>query len=247
LNEGWNWIGYYGRQVASVTDAMTGMNPENGDILKGQIGVTYFDASEWAGSIHMMEPGKGYMVKSGSARTFGYPTVTVAGAPLRLSEDDYETTVTAQHTAAFAPVDFRLYSGNAIMAAKIVANGKAIANAEIGVFADGECRTSGMTDENGVAYLTIPGDDAATLTFKVAVGGQEAEAAETLDYETDAAYGTPALPFVIDLNNATGIEIVRADDDSQDVYDLQGRKITQQMSHLSKGIYIVNGKKQVVK
>ena len=104
-----------------------------------------------------------------------------------------------------------------------------------------------MTNENGVAYLTIPGDDAATLTFKVAMGDQEADAAETLDYEADAAYGSPARPFVIDLDNATGIETVQADSENQDVYDLQGRKITQKMSRLSKGIYIVNGKKQFVK
>ena len=248
LNDGWNWIGYYGRQVASVTDAMSGMNPENGDILKGQIGVTYFDSDEWAGSIHMMEPGKGYMVKIavGSARTFGYPTATVVGAPRRHSADDNQTTA-AQRSAAFTPVDFRLYSGNAIMAAKVVVAGKAVANAEIGVFADGECRASGVTNENGVAYLTIPGDDAATLTFKVAMGDQEADAAETLDYEADAAYGSPARPFVIDLDNATGIETVQADSENQDVYDLQGRKITQKMSRLSKGIYIVNGKKQFVK
>ena len=80
--EGWNWIGYYGRQVASVSDALAGLQPVNGDILKGQSGVSYFDTYEWAGSLPMMEPGIGYMLNSVTTnnRTFSYPAATVAAA-----------------------------------------------------------------------------------------------------------------------------------------------------------------------
>ena len=244
---GWNWIGYYGRQIAPVSEAMADMQPENGDILKAQSGVTYFDSKEWAGSINMMEPGKGYMVNSGTdvARTFGYySTANDAYAPLRISPDE---SYTVQPANVFKPVDFRTYSGNAIMAAKVIAAGKPMANTELGVFADGECRATAITNENGVAYLTIPGDDAATLSFKVVVDNQEAEAAETLNYESDIAYGSPKHPFIIDLNNATNIEIAETDGTEDEIYDLQGRKITTDISHLGSGIYIINGIKQVVR
>ena len=241
---GWNWVGYYGRQVASVDDAMTGMQPVNGDILKAQSGVAYFDETEWAGSIELMEPGKGYMVNVKTQRTFGYPKASVAGARgLSVEEGDL---VTADH-GAFTPVDFRNYASNAIMAAKIVAAGKPVTNAELGVFADGECRAAAMTNEKGVAYLTIPGDDAAVLTFKVAVGDKEADAAESVTYEVDAVYGSPKHPFVIDLSGATEIEIVESDDERVEIYDLQGRKVTSEKARLNKGVYIVNGRKQVVK
>ena len=242
--QGWNWVGYYGRQTASVGDAMAGMQPVNGDILKAQSGVAYFDDTEWAGSIEVMEPGKGYMVNVNTPRTFGYPKASVAGArSLSVEEGDL---VTADH-GSFTPVDFRNYAGNAIMAAKIVAAGKPVTNAELGVFADGECRAAAMTNEKGVAYLTIPGDDAAVLTFKVAVDDKEAEAAESVAYEVDGVYGSPKHPFVIDLSGATGIEIVESDDERVEIYDLQGRKVTSENARLNKGVYIVNGRKQVVK
>ncbi len=242
--QGWNWVGYYGRQTASVDDAMAGMQPVNGDILKAQSGVAYFDDTEWAGSIEVMEPGKGYMVNVNTPRTFGYPKASVAGArSLSVEEGDL---VTADH-GSFTPVDFRNYAGNAIMAAKIVAAGKPVTNAELGVFADGECRAAAMTNEKGVAYLTIPGDDAAVLTFKVAVDDKEAEAAESVAYEVDGVYGSPKHPFVIDLSGATEIEMVASDDERVEIYDLQGRKVTSENARLNKGVYIVNGRKQVVK
>ena len=128
-----------------------------------------------------------------------------------------------------------------------MSGGRAVAHAELGVFADGECRARAITDENGVAYLTIPGDEAAVLSFKVAAGGEEAEASETLTYETDAIYGSPLYPMVIDLGQATYIGEIAAGDADGSIYDLQGRKLDVEKSRLSKGIYIINGKKQVVK
>ena len=119
MKAGWNWIGYYGRQVASVSDAMAGVSPVSGDILKGQNGVTYYDSYEWAGSLIMMEPGVGYMMKSTTdyTRDFSYPSASLASR--RSSERD--TTVEADAVErTFNSVDFRNYSSNAIMTAKVV-------------------------------------------------------------------------------------------------------------------------------
>ena len=255
LEKGWNWIGYYGRQVSSVADAMAGMQPQDGDILKGQSGVAYFDDYEWAGSLRVMEPGMGYMVKSctDAARTFSYSAASVAGAPRRMVaakagvSADEAVDATADGGGSFIPVDFHNYAGNAIMTAKVLMGGKPVPHAEIGVFANGECRAAATTDEKGLAYLTILGDGAETLTFRVVSGNAQAEASETLTYEPDAVYGSPKRPFVIDLSGATGIPELAVDGMEDAVYDLQGRRLTPQISRQSKGIYIVNGKKQVVK
>ena len=77
---GWNWVGYYGSQVISVTDALAGMNPQNGDIIKGQSGVAYYDNFEWNGSLKTLEPGHGYMIMSttDAERQFSYPTVATS-------------------------------------------------------------------------------------------------------------------------------------------------------------------------
>lgn len=73
---------------------------------------------------------------------------------------------------------------------------------------------------------------------------------QSITYETDAVIGTPKAPFIIDLDNATGIadNIRETINNNGDVYDLQGRKIVNRESvnrKLRKGVYIVNGQKQV--
>lgn len=251
LKGGWNWVGYYGRQVASVTDALADMSPEDGDILKGQTGVAYYDRYEWAGSLLMMEPGVGYMIYTsmnpGDSTLFRYSGSTVSHAPFRAPALSKQVD-NANDSFTFHPVDYRNYSGNAIMSAKIVKDNVAVSKAEIAIFAGDECRAVAVTDDKGVAYLTIPGDDVATLTFQVAWGGDIYETAETVTYETDAVYGTPMNPMVIKLGNATGVDGINANGEIGTVYDLQGRKVEFMpgSSALEDGIYIIDGQKKAV-
>ena len=250
LNNNWTWIGYYGRQLSSLGDAFTSMNPVTDDILKGQSGVAYFDGTEWLGSIRAMEPGKGYMMfnNSGSTKSFSYPSASVAGA--RRASEDFTTPSTRQTAtdSYFTPVDYTLYSGNAIMSAQVKVGDMSIAGVELGVFADGECRATSVTNANGIAFLTIPGDDPATLTFQVAFGNEVVTADETFAFETDAVYGSPKHPVVINLSNVQGIMSIDLGQWAVDnAYDLQGRKVqfNDQGRKLRKGVYIVNGQKKV--
>lgn len=239
VGQGWNWIGYYGSQVSSLTDAFAGLSPLTGEILKGQDGVSYYDVFEWSGSLSIMEPGVGYMINVNTARSFSYSASAVQHAPRRSPAGQ-----SSQYT--FNAVDYHNYSGNAIMSAKVMKNGVPMANVEFGVFADGECRTVAMTDEEGIAYLTIPGDEATQLTFKVVKGAEVFDAKEVIIYETDGIYGTPSNPFVVTLGDTTGIETMTIDGSDDSVYDLQGRKISDG-SVERKGIRIVNGQKQLTK
>ena len=242
VNKGWNWVSYYGRQVSSLADALADLGPQRGDVLKGQDGISYYDEYEWSGSLSMIEPGVGYMIKSesNSVRTFRYPGATLSLAPMRSSVMN----TAGNESYTFNAVDYRNYSGNAIMSAKVVIGNVPVANVEIGVFADGECRAVAVTNENGIAYLTIPGDDAAELTFKIAQDGEITDAQETLLYETDAVFGTPMNPFVLNISGTTGIEASTADEKKDSAYDLQGRRIK---SATGKRIIIINGKKQIVR
>ena len=251
VEEGWNWIGYYGRNVASVGDALTGLQPENGDILKGQRGVSYFDIYEWAGSLVMMEPGIGYMLMSNTSysRQFSYPSSTVTtpyGLRRRARSNGGDA---AENSSAFTPVNFRMYANNAIMAVQLTDGGRILSDTELGVFADDECRAAVRTNEDGIAYLTIPGDDVTLLTFKIVLGEEIIDAPQSVEYEVDGVYGSPQNPLVIDLNGATGIWTM-AGDQNAPVYDLQGRMVRNGESSyrkLPKGVYIMNGQKKTVK
>ena len=240
LASGWNWVGYYGHQVASVSDAFAAMSPEDGDIVKGQSGVTYFDSYEWAGPLMVMEPGVGYMVHTTTARQFGYSKNLLKAPSVSVTEYPQNT---------FSPVDYHNYSNNAIMTVRVINSGKPVAHLELGVFVDNECRTADVTDENGIAFLTIPGDHIGTMSFKLAVGDEIVEAAESFTYEADAIYGSPGNPVVLELGNATGIGTIDNSQITMDsYYDLSGRKFVKPSTRqMSKGIYIINGQKQVVK
>ena len=237
LYKGWNWIGYYGRQVASLGNALADMTKGNGDMIKAQRGVAYWDSYEWGGSLVMMQPGMGYkvMVSSGE-QAFTYPGTVINAAPMRGNN----RAVVSQADKTFNPINFHNYPDNATMAAKIVGFGKPFVNALLAVFAGDECRAVATTHEDGVAYLTIPGDEACALTLKVAVQGQIIDVPQTFIYQTNSYYGTPANPMLIELGT-TGMDILNMDN-AESVYDLQGRKLESDALPQD-GIYIINGKK----
>ena len=47
VDNGWNWIGYNSSSILSLNQALAGLNPENGDLIKGQSGFAYFEGYEW--------------------------------------------------------------------------------------------------------------------------------------------------------------------------------------------------------
>jgi hypothetical protein len=131
-----------------------------------------------------------------------------------------------------------------------VRDGSPVANVELGVFAGDECREAAVTDEQGMIYITIPGDEPCKLTFSTAINGQCSMVnGQSITYETDAVIGSPRAPYVIDLGKATGIAESKIENlQIENTYDLQGRKINGQPSTvngLRKGVYIINGQKTV--
>ena len=126
-----------------------------------------------------------------------------------------------------------------------------LAGIELGIFAGDECRTSAITDEEGMVCITIPGDAPCKLTFRVADGPSAiVDVPSTIAYETDAVIGTPSAPLIIDLGNATGITSLDNSTISpiDNCYDLSGRKLSNSKwsnGQMRKGVYIINGQKKV--
>ena len=247
VKNGWNWIGYNGLQVIGLTEALAGMSPQDGDIIKGQKGVAFFDEYEWIGSLTTLVPGQGYKVQNTTTtKTFTYP----ASAAYITGAQHAPKHVTMGETSStyFEPVDYSQYPANMVLIAKVVKDGMPMPGAEIGIFAGEECREAVMADSQGMVYITIPGNAATTLTFYVVTGEGMFSVPKTLTYQTDAVVGSPRTPYVIELSEATGIQgVVMTSQQAETVYDLQGRKVQMgsQNNKLRKGVYIVNGKKQV--
>ena len=65
LSLGWNWIGYPVSTAQDITSAMSGFEPEAGDVLKGQNGYTIYDGNlGWTPSTFVLNPGESYMYYS---------------------------------------------------------------------------------------------------------------------------------------------------------------------------------------
>ena len=137
-----------------------------------------------------------------------------------------------------------------VLIAQVIDGSLPAANVELGVFAGTECREAVFTDNNGMVYITVPGDDnEVMIDFYVARDGQLYRASETVTYQPDAVYGAPRKPLLINIGNATAVDGIMAGQDGQTIYDLSGRKLNSDLSNdqLRRGVYIVNGKKQVKK
>lgn len=240
LKTGWNWIGYNQLGTMSLDEALAGWNVQPDDIIKSQRGAAYYDEFEWVGSLSAMEPGKGYMIYSTTDCQFNYPSTTVFRAPRR--SQNHETS----KTLMFSPVDPSLYGGNMVVVAQVVDGNMPVANAEVGFFADEECRQTVVTDSEGRFCITVPGSVPCMLTIRIFDGQHTYLLPQAISYATDTTCGAPRAPFVIDLSIATGItELSDSTNGSNTdiIYDLSGRKINKANS-LKKGVYIINGQKK---
>ena len=84
LNPGWNWIGFPSAQPMALNDALAGITPNEGDVIKGNAGnATYTAEYGWNGSLTNLEPGRGYMYLNGGTETLTltFPVVSKTHAP----------------------------------------------------------------------------------------------------------------------------------------------------------------------
>ncbi len=228
---GWNWIAYNHTQIASVADALAGMDPQDGDLVKGQYGFALFDGYEWTGSLKALVPGQGYMLKSVStgARTFNYPTSLTAYVPKK--------GVAPRLYHVYSPVDHHRYPSNMTITARATLDGDVLQGAEVGVFVADECRASEVTDDKGYAYFTVPGDGKCTLRFKMTQGEQEWTSDVTIDFAEDAICGSYRQPLELTFGKTTCVNGVEADDGADTCwFDVNGIMLGRRPS--APGVYV---------
>ncbi len=129
------------------------------------------------------------------------------------------------------------------------------ANAEIAAFIDGECRGAAVADTDGeqpLYYLLVAGEGSGQpIQLQASVDGQVIALRNELTYVSDGNIGTPWEPLVIDVYEAlqaTGIsDIADGEADGKSAwFILQGIRYGSKKPTTS-GVYIRNGKKQVIK
>ena len=220
-SKGWNWIAYNNTFVVSLDDAFAGLQPETGDVVKGQNGFATYDGYEWAGSLALLEPGQGYMLYSvtDSKRTFSYPSAATSSKIAKARQQR----VTPE--SYFTPVDYHRFPDNMSLIARITFDNEELSNAEVGVYADNECRSHAFTNDAGLAYVSIPGDEKTTLTFKLVHDGMLYTSETELEYSSDGIIGSTDQPFVINFGNSSGISLIELAEEECEWYTVSGMKL----------------------
>ncbi len=238
VNQGWNNIGYTPMVNLPVTTALADYAASDGDVVKSREEFAVYTEESvgggyWSGSLQYMKPGEGYMLyrKSEGEMKFFYPyyepgstfferTVTSAAAKRANFADNMTMVATAE--------GIELQEDDRLLA---------FSNGEL----RGECTALSCSDtENAqpLFFLTIAGEAKAGLSFAIERDGELiGTTAEVMGYENNALSGTPAEPTVI--------RFTKGNFSDGNWYTLQGYKLSGKPQ--KSGIYIHNGKKQVVK
>lgn len=244
VKPGWNSIGYTPMVSLPVKTALTDYFDEAmpGDVVKNQHTFAMFTADgkgggEWLGTLKYMKPGEGYMLhRQGTTEAqFCYPyyepgTTFIENSVNKAPQlgSNFSTTMSVVAEAVGVDVE----EGDRLVA---YAGGEAVGSVECSVQSV-EFATAAGTP---LFFLSIEGDIKAPLSFAIERGDNLiAVTGEVMKYEPDGISGSPEMP--------TQISFVTADQLPQHGwYTVQGIKLPK--APTQSGVYIYNGKKQVIK
>jgi hypothetical protein len=212
LNKEWNYIGYLPSFVAPLKVALSGLSPNTGDQIKGQVGFASYSGTAWYGSLQYMMPGLGYMYNSKDTNSFKYPAQYLSSSKVIRENNE---TVNMKW-----PVDANKYQMSMTVTGIASINGSEVANSDIqmGVFVDNECRGTVSLKyidsyNRYMAFIMVWGnltDANKKITFKSynPNGNQELIAVnESLTFVPDNIVGSPASPYKISFISSGKTEV----------------------------------------
>ena len=240
VTSGWNNIGYTPMLNLPITTALADYfdEAEDGDVIKSRTEFAIFTvgasgSKEWKGSLKYMKPGEGYMLyrKKQETTTFSYPfyepdAIFFEGS--NASKAPYATDYARTMSLTALIKGIELEEGDRLLA---------VNGAEIVGVANVSSSSSPLTSH--LCYMSIAGDKSMPLSFVIERDGEMiATANDVLQYKVDAIIGSPDVPTVINFTKTDQLA-------QEGWYTLQGIKL--QGKPQQHGVYIYNGKKQVIK
>ena len=231
LVHGWNTIGYTPMLNLTVETALADYNnkAQDGDVIKSHDEYAIFTVTNgvgrWKGSLKYMKPGEGYMLsrKAESAASFVYPF--------------YEPNSSFMDHITDNPIHFAPQCSTMSLTATV--NGVETQPGDRLIsYTGAEVRGQVTIDEERVFYLSVSGDQDAPLWFALERDGEIiATTPEVMKYSPNAVVGLPDSPTAIDFVTVASM--------GEGWYTLGGVKLNGKPAH--GGVYIHNGKKEVVK
>ena len=248
LVKGWNWIGYPMDQIMTPDEALAKLSASEGDVLVGLSGSAEYVDGEWlAPEDFAMTPGCGYMLKVDAATDLLYNTSIVSkAAPIVRS-------ITSQTLSPWS-VDQHRYANVMPLRAQLYINKVQTDDDDfvVAAFCDGECRGIGKNVRD-VLFMNVYGNDGDEITYLAYQKSTE----EVFGIQEKHLFradnlGSYRLPEQLNIGNRyDGIEAAIIDG-PVDVSSMSGmllrsKATARDLQHLPAGIYVVRGKKVLVK
>ncbi len=238
VQNGWNSIGYTPLVNLPIETALADYLEEakDGDVVKNKTSFAMFSEGAnksrgWKGNLQYMKPGEGYMLyrQGKETVTFTYPF--------------YEAKATFFDEASStnrAPMAEN-YADNMVMTAaaegiELEPGDRLIAIADGAIVGETELLT---LDSKNLFFMTIAGEKTTPVSFAIERAGDIiASTNDVLNFHKNGISGTPELP--------TAISFVQREILPQNGwYTLQGFKLDKRPTQ--RGVYIMNGKKIIIK
>ncbi len=210
IKNGWNWLGYVPSTGMTVSQALAGLTPLNGDIIKSQTLFAQFVAGVgWIGNLNFLEPLKGYLLKISNAGTLVYPstnTFAANGSEEIASGESKNIQSLLKVQASQEPemtFDFTQYSATMNLIGEI--KGMEIAqDDELRAYIDGKLvgKNKSIVDKKSKLFFqTIYFDEQKNISFKLykADRGKEFELNKTFPFQAESIKGLVTDPVVFEV------------------------------------------------
>ena len=245
VEPGHNWISYPLQDEHSI-NAIT--NPNEGDVLIGQFGFSEYSDGGWHGTLQSMKPGEGYVYATGSNRTLLFDGNNAGGGVTLAETVDPSVSVGNADPYAYPyamPVIARVKNGGTSVADSAVESMETYAMCGTAVRGNGAVL-------DGRHYLQVYGEmgDQISFILRDPSTGASYLANETMPL-SEALVGSHAEPFTLTIDTTTGVQNPGTDGRIR-VYTVLGVLIDdnatiETLQRLEPGVYVINGRKYIVR
>ena len=226
VGTGWNYISYVPLVSISVTEALSGYEAQDGDVIKSQDAfATYSSTNGWEGDLTTLDAGKGYMLKRNTSgqTSFCYPIPSTSSTPSNARQESMSHRYADNMNIVGEIYGITVEDGDSLIA-----------------YVGGEVRGASRLVNGKKVFLTIHGDVEATVALVLQRDGEIiATASDMIGYKSNEVVGTgdapTAIAFSSESHNAgSPIGNIKA------IYSMNGMKMgTKRLNAVPAGAYII--------
>lgn len=200
LKPGWNWIPYLPSDEMSLTDALSGLEAAENDMIKSHSQFSVYSDGGWHGSLVNLKANEGYLLRVSKDGKLSYPASGVTSGIIEMSDSQWEVN---EHAHADTETMIAELYGKDV---KLDSEAYTVA-----AFCGEECRGIGHVVD-GRYFLSVNGVSGDKIDFIALddMSGREYSIDGSVSFNDNDALGTYAEPHRLVIGEGVGIE---------DIYD----------------------------